>query len=96
MGGSLLQLPTALVDEALHRRVRAACHDKAHRHCATVALEESNVAADHLVTPSAGFALYGMHGRTLDQLITAADVALTAAKTTGRSTERVSSFVVSL
>lgn len=60
------------------------------------ALEASDIPGDHLATPSAGFALYGMHGRTLDELITAADVALTAAKTTGRSRERVSSFVVSL
>lgn len=48
------------------------------------------------LVPSAGFALYGMHGRTNEELITAADVALTAAKTTGRSEERVSSFVVAL
>jgi diguanylate cyclase (GGDEF)-like protein len=46
--------------------------------------------------PSAGFALYGMHGRTADELMTAADVALTAAKTTGRDPGRVSSYVVSL
>jgi diguanylate cyclase (GGDEF)-like protein len=46
--------------------------------------------------PSAGFALYGMHGRTTDELMTAADVALTAAKTTGRDPERVSSYVVAL
>lgn len=48
------------------------------------------------LVPSAGFALYGMHGRTKEELITAADVALTAAKTTGRGEERVSSFVVAL
>ncbi len=48
------------------------------------------------ISPSAGFALYGMHGRTLEELVTAADVALTAAKTSGRGGDRVSSFVVSL
>lgn len=53
-------------------------------------------AADANLIPSAGFALYGMHGRTSEELVAAADVALTAAKTSGRSDERVSSFVVSL
>ncbi len=60
------------------------------------ALEESDLPSNDQVRPSAGFALYGMHGRTTDELVTAADIALTAAKTAGRDPNRVSSFVVSL
>ncbi len=60
------------------------------------ALEESDLPSNDQVRPSAGFALYGMHGRTTDELVTAADIALTAAKTSGRDPNRVSSFVVSL
>lgn len=59
-------------------------------------VETEQFAADANLVPSAGFALYGMHGRTSDDLVAAADVALTTAKTSGRSDERVSSFVVSL
>lgn len=59
-------------------------------------LEESDLPASDELRPSAGFALYGMHGRTTDQLVTAADVALTAAKTSSRDPNRVSSFVVAL
>lgn len=59
-------------------------------------LEHSDLPSNEQVRPSAGFALYGMHGRTTDELVTAADVALTAAKTSGRDPNRVSSFVVSL
>jgi diguanylate cyclase (GGDEF)-like protein len=60
------------------------------------ALEDSDLPSNAEVRPSAGFALYGMHGRTTDELVTAADVALTAAKTSGRDPNRVSSFVVAL
>lgn len=60
------------------------------------ALQASALPSNDEVRPSAGFALYGMHGRTTDELVTAADVALTAAKTSGRDPNRVSSFVVAL
>jgi diguanylate cyclase (GGDEF)-like protein len=60
------------------------------------ALAETDLPSNSEVRPSAGFALYGMHGRTTDELVTAADVALTAAKTAGRDPNRVSSFVVAL
>jgi diguanylate cyclase (GGDEF)-like protein len=60
------------------------------------ALDESDLPSNAEVRPSAGFALYGMHGRTTDELVTAADVALTAARTSGRDPNRVSSFVVAL
>lgn len=60
------------------------------------ALEDSDLPSNAEVRPSAGFALYGMHGRTTDELVTAADIALTAAKTSGRDPNRVSSFVVAL
>jgi diguanylate cyclase (GGDEF)-like protein len=60
------------------------------------ALEISDLPSNAEVRPSAGFALYGMHGRTTDELVTAADIALTAAKTSGRDPNRVSSFVVAL
>jgi diguanylate cyclase (GGDEF)-like protein len=60
------------------------------------AVNASDLAAIEQVRPSAGFALYGMHGRTTDELLTAADVALMSAKTAGRDPNRVSSFVVSL
>ncbi|MFT4050531.1 MAG: GGDEF domain-containing protein [Solirubrobacterales bacterium] len=59
-------------------------------------LSESDLPSNDQIRPGAGFALYGMHGRTTDQLVTAADVALTAAKTAGRDPNRVSSFVVAL
>lgn len=59
-------------------------------------LENSDLPSNAEVRPSAGFALYGMHGRTTDELVTAADIALTAAKTSGRDPNRVSSFVVAL
>lgn len=72
--------------ELAHRFVRAA----------KASIGAKNLAKDPSVRPSAGFALYGMHGRTADELVTAADVALTAAKTSGRDGDRVSSFVVSL
>ncbi|MBI2692090.1 MAG: GGDEF domain-containing protein [Solirubrobacterales bacterium] len=61
-----------------------------------VALQDSDLPSNAEVRPSAGFALYGMHGRTTDELVTAADIALTAAKTSGRDPNRVSSFVVAL
>lgn len=61
-----------------------------------VALENTDLPSNEQVRPSAGFALYGMHGRTTDELVTAADIALTAAKTSGRDPNRVSSFVVAL
>ncbi|MBJ7459249.1 MAG: diguanylate cyclase [Thermoleophilaceae bacterium] len=61
-----------------------------------IALQDSDLPSDAGVRPSAGFALYGMHGRTTDELVTAADIALTAAKTSGRDPNRVSSFVVAL
>src|SRR4029079_5483300 len=48
------------------------------------ALQDSDLPSNAEVRPSAGFALYGMHGRTTDELVTAADIALTAAKTSGR------------
>ncbi|MBJ7354599.1 MAG: GGDEF domain-containing protein [Thermoleophilaceae bacterium] len=60
------------------------------------ALEDTDLPSNAEVRPSAGFALYGMHGRTTDELVTAADVALTAAKTSARDPNRVSSFVVAL
>jgi diguanylate cyclase (GGDEF)-like protein len=60
------------------------------------ALEVTDLPSNEQVRPSAGFALYGMHGRTTDELVTAADIALTAAKTSGRDPNRVSSFVVAL
>jgi diguanylate cyclase (GGDEF)-like protein len=60
------------------------------------ALETSSLPSNDEVRPSAGFALYGMHGRTTDELVTAADIALTAAKTASRDPNRVSSFVVAL
>lgn len=60
----------------------------------TIAKSESPLVAEAL--PSAGFALYGMHGRTTEELLAAADIALTTAKTSGRDPQRVSSFVVSL
>lgn len=60
------------------------------------ALQDSDLPSNSEVRPSAGFALYGMHGRTTDELVTAADIALTAAKTSGRDPNRVSSFVVAL
>jgi diguanylate cyclase (GGDEF)-like protein len=60
------------------------------------ALDESELPSNAEVRPSAGFALYGMHGRTTDELVTAADIALTAARTAGRDPNRVSSFVVAL
>ncbi|MGH2907107.1 MAG: diguanylate cyclase domain-containing protein [Solirubrobacterales bacterium] len=56
----------------------------------------SPLPACNAVTASAGFALYGLHGRTLDALINAADVALMSVKTSGKGVERVSSYVVSL
>lgn len=59
-------------------------------------VEDLNLPSGERLRPSAGFALYGMHGRTTDELVTAADIALTAAKTAGRDPSRVSSFVVSL
>lgn len=59
-------------------------------------LDDFSLPSGEQLRPSAGFALYGMHGRTADELVTAADVALTAAKTAGRDPSRVSSFVVSL
>jgi diguanylate cyclase (GGDEF)-like protein len=70
----------------------------AQRLVATVgdALADSALPHTDQVRPSAGFALYGMHGRTADELLTAADVALTSAKTAGRDPNRVSSFVVAL
>jgi diguanylate cyclase (GGDEF)-like protein len=57
---------------------------------------KSPLAASREVTASAGFALYGLHGRSFDELINAADVALMSVKTSGKGVERVSSFVVSL
>lgn len=60
------------------------------------AIGEVDLELGGLVRPSAGFSLYGMHGRTADELVTAADIALTAAKTSSRDPNRVSSFVVSL
>jgi diguanylate cyclase (GGDEF)-like protein len=60
------------------------------------ALAASDLPSNQEVRPSAGFALYGMHGRTTDELVTAADIALTAAKTAARGSDRVSSFVVAL
>lgn len=71
----------------LAERLVAAVHDE---------IEQSDLPSNSQVRPSAGFALYGMHGRTTDELVTAADVALTAAKTSGRDPNRVSSFVVAL
>lgn len=62
----------------------------------STAMAASEFAEEANLVPSAGFALYGMHGRTAEELISASGVALTAAKTTGRSEERVSSFVVAL
>lgn len=62
----------------------------------TERLETEPLARGAKIIPSAGFALYGMHGRTSAELVAAADVALTTAKTSGRDDERVSSFVVSL
>jgi diguanylate cyclase (GGDEF)-like protein len=56
----------------------------------------SPLPACRAVTASAGFALYGLHGRTLDELVNAADVALMSVKTSGKGVERVSSFVVNL
>jgi diguanylate cyclase (GGDEF)-like protein len=56
----------------------------------------STLPACRAVTASAGFALYGLHGRTLDELVNAADVALMSVKNTGKGAERVSSFVVAL
>lgn len=72
---------------ALAQRLVAAVRD---------ALSDCELKISGLVRPSAGFALYGMHGRTTDELVTAADIALTAAKTSSRDPNRVSSFVVSL
>lgn len=60
------------------------------------AVIDSEVADSSAMRPSAGFALFGMHGRTTNELVTAADVALTAARTSGRDPERVSSYVVAL
>lgn len=57
---------------------------------------QSTLVACQQVTASAGFALYGLHGRTFDELVNAADVALMSVKNSGKGTERVSSFVVSL
>lgn len=62
----------------------------------TERLESEPLARGANIIPSAGFALYGMHGRSSEELVAAADVALTTAKTSGRGDERVSSFVVSL
>ncbi len=62
----------------------------------TEAIAASDLPSNKSVRASAGFALYGMHGRTTDELVTAADIALTAAKTAARDGERVSSFVVAL
>lgn len=62
----------------------------------TETIEESDLPSNKEVRASAGFALYGMHGRTTDELVTAADIALTAAKTAPRDGDRVSSFVVAL
>lgn len=59
-------------------------------------LEHAELDVQEYLRPSAGFALYGMHGRTVDELLAAADIALTAAKTSGRDPNRVSSFVVGL
>jgi diguanylate cyclase (GGDEF)-like protein len=72
---------------ALAQRLTTAVHE---------ALTASEAPLASEVLPSAGFALYGMHGRTTDELLAAADIALTTAKTSGRDPERVSSFVVSL
>ena len=57
---------------------------------------ESSLVACKQVTASAGFALYGLHGRTFDELVSAADIALMSVKKSGKGTERVSSFVVGL
>ncbi len=59
-------------------------------------LAESELPVRDEIRPSAGFALYGMHGRTIDELVTAADIALTTARTSSRDPNRVSSFVVAL
>jgi len=48
------------------------------------------------VTASAGYALYPLHGRTLDELVNAADIALMSIKSGGPSTGRVSRLVVGL
>jgi predicted signal transduction protein with EAL and GGDEF domain len=40
------------------------------------------------VSASAGFALYGTHGTTLDELVNAADEALMTVKTSGKGVER--------
>ena len=72
--------------ELAHRFVRAA----------NDSISRKELRQEPAIRPSAGFALYGMHGRTAEELVDAADIALTAAKTSGRDGDRVSSFVVSL
>ena len=82
-------------DPAGQRRRRPAAGAAVRRRGRRVHLAVSLTACRE-VTASAGFALYGLHGRTFDELINAADVALMSVKTSGKGVERVSSFVVSL
>lgn len=72
---------------ALTQRLLAATHG---------AIAELDQSVDGEFSPSAGFALYGMHGRTTEELVAAANIALVSAKVSGRSPERISSFVVAL
>lgn len=48
------------------------------------------------ITASAGFALYPIHGRTLDELVNAAELALTTVKSGSQTKSRVSRIVMGL
>lgn len=60
------------------------------------AVSSLEASAQKSIRPSAGFSLYGMHGRTTEELVSAAGIALAAARTASRDPNRVSSFVVAL
>lgn len=51
---------------------------------------------DTAVTASAGFSLYPLHGRSLDELVNAADLALQTVKSGSQSRSRVSRLVIGL
>lgn len=91
LGGDLFGVVAPGVDAESARTLAQRLVSSVHE-----ALADHDLAASEAVRASAGFALYGMHGRTADELVTAAEIALTAAKTSGRDPNRVSSFVVAL
>lgn len=57
------------------------------------AVVENRVASESMVGASAGFALYPLHGATLDQLVFTADNALMMVKATGKGATRVARVI---